>query len=57
MSKQKKEKIKVEKEYRKPLIKRRKPNRSIAGDIALYIFLIFVALIMAFPIIYAVGAS
>ena len=57
MSKQKKEKIKVEKEYRKPLIKRRKPNRSIAGDIALYIFLIFVALIMAFPIIYAVGAA
>lgn len=57
MSKAKKEKIKVEKPYRKPLIKRRKPNRSIAGDIALYIFLLLVAFIMAFPIIYAVGAA
>ena len=53
----KKNKEKVEKPYRKPLIKRRKPNRSIAGDIALYIFLILVALIMAFPIIYAVSSA
>lgn len=57
MSKQKKEKIKVEKEYRKPLIKRRKPNRSISGDIALYVFLLIVAFIMAFPIIYAVSSA
>lgn len=53
----KKNKEKIEKPYRKPLIKRRKPNRSIGGDIALYIFLILVALIMAFPIIYAVSSA
>lgn len=47
----------MEKEYRKPLIKRRKPNRSIWGDIFLYLFLALVALIMAFPIIYAVGSA
>lgn len=48
----------VEKEvYRKKLIKRRKPNRSIWGDIFLYIFLIFVAVVMAFPIIYAVNSA
>ncbi len=42
---------------RKKLIKKRKPNRSIAGDIALYIFLIMVAIVMAFPIIYAVSSA
>jgi ABC-type glycerol-3-phosphate transport system permease component len=41
----------------KKLIKKRKPNRSIAGDIALYIFLILVAIVMAFPIIYAVSSA
>lgn len=56
MSKKKKQE-KVEKEYRKPLIKKRKPNRSIWGDIFLYLFLAFVALVMAFPIIYAVGSA
>ncbi|MCM1191959.1 MAG: carbohydrate ABC transporter permease [Butyrivibrio sp.] len=45
----------VEKEYRKKLIKRRKPNRSIAGDLALYLFLALVAFIMFFPIIFAVS--
>ena len=53
----KKEKVVVEKEYKKPIIKRRKPNRSIAGDIALYFFLLLVAFIMAFPIIYAVSSA
>lgn len=48
---------KPEKPYRKKLIKRRKPNRSIAGDLALYVFLILVALVMVFPIIYAVSAA
>ena len=43
--------------YHKPLIKRRKPNRSIAGDIFLYIFLVLVALLMFFPIIYAVESA
>ena len=56
MSKKKKS-MNMEKEYRKPLIKRRKPNRSIWGDIFLYLFLALVALIMAFPIIYAVGSA
>lgn len=55
MSKKKKEQ--VEKPYRKKLIKKRKPNRSIAGDIALYLFLIFIAFVMAFPIIYAVSSA
>lgn len=53
----KKIKEKQEKPYRKPLIRRRKPNRSIAGDIALYLFLLLVAFIMAFPIIYAVSSA
>lgn len=57
MSKKKKQVVEVEKEYKKPLIKRRKPNRSIAGDIALYVFLALVAYIMAFPIIYAVNSA
>ena len=53
----KEKKAKTEKVYRKPLIKRRKPNRSIWGDILLYVFLLFVAFVMAFPIIYAVGSA
>lgn len=39
------------------LIKKRKPNRSIGGDIALYIFLILVAMVMVFPIVYAVSSA
>ncbi len=54
MSKKIKEE-KVEKVYHKKLIKKRKPNRSIAGDIFLYLFLVTMALIMAFPIIYTVS--
>ena len=53
----KKQKVKVEKEYKKPLIKRRKANRSVGGDVALYIFLALMAYIMAFPIIYAVSSA
>ena len=53
----KEKKAKTEKVYRKPLIKRRKPNRSIWGDILLYLFLLFVAFVMAFPIIYAVSSA
>ena len=55
MSKNKKKEETVVKEYHKPLIRRRKPNRSVGGDIALYIFLSIVAFIMAFPIIFAVA--
>lgn len=57
MSKKKKKEENIEKVYRKKLIKRRKPNRSVWGDIFLYLFLAFVALVMAFPIIYAVGSA
>ena len=55
MSKDKKKDKNVVKEYHKPLIRRRKPNRSVGGDIVLYIFLALVAFIMAFPIIFAVA--
>lgn len=57
MSKRKEKKSQVEKPYKKKLIKRRKPNRSVGGDIALYIFLALAAFIMAFPIIFAVNAA
>ncbi|MBR4529538.1 MAG: carbohydrate ABC transporter permease [Lachnospiraceae bacterium] len=56
MAKKQKKQVE-EKPYRKPLIKKRKPNRSIAGDLFLYLFLILVAFIMAFPIIYAVSSA
>ena len=56
MSKKRKKEIE-EKPYRKPLVKKRKPNRSIAGDIALYLFLLLVAAIMVFPLVYAVNAA
>ena len=54
MSKKKKQET-VEAVYHKKLIKRRKPNRSIAGDFFLYLFLILVAVVMAFPIVYEVS--
>ena len=53
----KKKKKEKEQVYRKKLIPEKKPNRSIAGDIVLYLFLVLVALIMAFPIVYAVGSA
>jgi len=43
--------------YHKPLIKRRKPNRSVSGDIALGIFLALVGCVMVFPIVYAVSSA
>lgn len=55
MSKKKIKEEKVEKVYRKKLIKKRKPNRSIAGDFFLYLFLAGMAFVMAFPIIYTVS--
>ncbi len=36
-------------------IKRRKPNRSIAGDIGIYIMLILFGLFMALPLVYAIN--
>ena len=56
MAKKQKKQVE-EKPYKKPLIKKRKPNRSIAGDIFLYLFLVLVAFVMAFPIIYAVSSA
>ena len=56
-NKKKIEKAEKEQVYRKKLIKKRKPNRSIWGDFFLYLFLILVAVIMAFPIVYAVSSA
>ena len=54
-----KNKNKMEKTKRKPkkLSKRRKPNRSVWGDILLYFFLLLVAMVMVFPIVYAVSSA
>lgn len=52
-----KKKVKSEETYKKPLIKRRKPNRSVGGDIALYIFLILFGMLMIYPVVFAVSAS
>lgn len=40
-----------------PLIQRRKPNRSIGGDMAIYIFLVLVGIAMIFPLVYAINAA
>jgi ABC-type glycerol-3-phosphate transport system permease component len=50
-------KVKKEKEYKPRLIKRRKPNRSIVGDFFIYFFLILIALLMVFPLVFAVGQA
>jgi len=43
------------KPYKKKLIKRRKPNRSIWGDIFLYLFLALTAILMAVPLVFSVS--
>ena len=48
------EKIQVPKKH---LITRRHPNRSIAGDIGIYLMLAIVGLAMVFPLIFQIGAS
>ena len=53
MSKKQK-KQKQPKPYKKKVIKRRKPNRSIWGDIFLYLFLGLAAVLMAFPLVFAI---
>ncbi len=45
------------KPYKKPLIKRRRPNRSIGGDIAIYFVLFLFAIAMVFPMVYAIESS
>ena len=42
---------------KKHLITRRHPNRSIAGDIGIYILLILVGFAMVFPLIFLIGSS
>lgn len=42
---------------KKHVIKRRHPNRSIGGDIGIYIMLALVACLMAFPLVFAISSS
>jgi len=42
---------------KKHLITRRHPNRSIAGDIGIYLLLLIVACMMGFPLVFAIGSS
>ncbi|MCR5500510.1 MAG: carbohydrate ABC transporter permease [Acetatifactor sp.] len=39
------------------MIQRRKPNRSVGGDIGVYIFLLLVGIAMVFPLVFAVNMS
>ncbi len=48
---------KNEKEIKAPLIKKRHPNRSVGGDIGIYIFLLLVAIAMVFPLVYAINGA
>ena len=48
------EKIEVPKKH---LITRRHPNRSIAGDIGIYLMLLIIGAAMVFPLVFQVGAS
>ena len=48
------QKIEVPKKH---LITRRHPNRSIAGDIGIYLMLLLVGVAMVFPLIFQIGAS
>ena len=42
---------------KKHLITRRHPNRSIAGDIGIYLLLLIVAIAMVFPLVFLIGSS
>ena len=44
-------------QVKRHLIKRRHPNRSVAGDIGIYFLLVLVAVMMAFPLIFLIGSS
>ena len=48
------EKIQVPKHH---LITRRHPNRSIAGDIGIYLLLILFGIAMVFPVVFLIGSS
>ena len=55
MSKKRKEV--TEKAYKPKKIKRRKPNRSIVGDVFIYFLLLLIALGMVFPMVFAISSS
>ena len=42
---------------RKRLVKRRRPNRSLGGDLGIYFMLALVACLMAFPLVFAVSSA
>ena len=42
---------------KKHLITRRHPNRSIAGDIGIYLLLVLVGVAMVFPLVFLIGSS
>ena len=52
-------KVKVEKEtkHKLKLLKRRKPNRSRVGDFFVYLFLVLMAIAMAFPLVYSINSA
>ena len=41
----------------KKIVKRRKPNRSVVGDIVIYFLLFLIALAMVFPLVFAVSSA
>lgn len=54
MSKKKKQ-METQKAYKPKLLKKRKPNRSRVGDFFIYAFLLFMALLMVFPLVFAIN--
>ncbi len=42
------------KKNRKKLIKKRKPNRSVGGDVGIYILLILFGAFFALPLVYSI---
>ena len=42
---------------RKRLVKRRRPNRSLGGDLGIYFMLAAVACLMAFPLVFAISSA
>lgn len=54
MSKKNKEEVVKQHKFK---LKKRKPNRSRLGDFFLYFFLVLVALVMVFPLVFAVSSA
>lgn len=50
-------KEKQEKRQHKRILKKRQPNRSRIGDFFIYVFLFLVALMMVFPLVFAVNSA